>query len=80
MKVFNIARKYGARAAAGVAGVAASSLAMAQATDPATAGAALGQLSGSITAFGPPLFGLAVASSVILIGVAWIKKGRGAAK
>ena len=50
------------------------------AVDPATASEALSSLSGSTTAFGPALFGLAVASSVILIGVAWIKKGRGAAK
>lgn len=50
------------------------------AVDPATAAEALGQLSGTTTGFGPVLFGLAVASSVIVIGIAWIKKGRGAAK
>lgn len=73
-------RKYGAAGAALVA----SSAAMAQ-TDPTfvtyeTAGAALTSLGGSTNGFGPVLFGLAVVSSVILIGVAWIKKGRGAAK
>jgi len=52
----------------------------AQAVDPATAQEALASLSGTTTGFGPVLFGLAVASSVIVIGIAWIKKGRGAAK
>lgn len=55
--------------------------AMAQAAaDPATAQAALSSLSGTTTAFGPVLFGLALAATVIMIGIAWIKKGRGAAK
>ena len=52
----------------------------AYAVDPATAVEALGTLSGTTTAFGPVLFGLALASTVIMIGIAWIKKGRGAAK
>lgn len=50
------------------------------AADPLTAVEALGTLSGTTTAFGPVLFGLALASTVIMIGIAWIKKGRGAAK
>ena len=50
------------------------------AVDPATALEALGTLSGTTTGFGPVLFGLALASTVIMIGVAWIKKGRGASK
>lgn len=54
--------------------------ASAHAVDPVDAAAALGTLSGSITGFGPVLFGLALASTVIMIGVSWIKKGRGAAK
>lgn len=78
MKLFKLAKKYGPRATASVGGVVASVSAFA--VDPETAALALSSLSGSTTAFGPPLFGLAVASSVILIGVAWIKKGRGAAK
>lgn len=78
MKLFKQAKKYGPRAVASVTGFVASVSAFA--VDPTTAGEALTSLSGSTTAFGPPLFGLAVASSVILIGVAWIKKGRGAAK
>ncbi len=78
MKLFKQAQKYGSRAAVAVGGVLASVSAFA--VDPVDAAAGLGQLSGGTTAFGPPLFGLAVASSIILIGVAWIKKGRGAAK
>lgn len=50
------------------------------AVDPATAGEALSSLSGITSGFGPVLFGLAVTSSGILIGVSWIKKGRSAAK
>lgn len=73
-------RKYGAAGAA----LLASTAAMAQ-SDPTftsydTAGEALQALAGATDGFGPVLFGLAVVSSVILIGVAWIKKGRGAAK
>lgn len=78
MKLFNMARKYGARVALVGAGVAGSASAFA--VDPESALLALGSLSGTTTAFGPPLFGLAVASSIIVIGIAWIKKGRGAAK
>jgi hypothetical protein len=47
--------------------------------DPATALEAIGTLSSSATGFGPVLFGMAVISVGILIGVKWIKRGRGAA-
>lgn len=53
---------------------------MAQSTDPATAAAALSSFSGTTTGYGPVLFGLAVVSTGIMIGIAWIKKARGAAK
>jgi hypothetical protein len=53
---------------------------LAHAVDPADAGAALATFTGTTTAYGPVLFGLAVASTGIMIGVAWIKKARGAAK
>jgi hypothetical protein len=49
------------------------------AVDPATALEAIGTLSSSATGFGPVLFGMAVISVGILIGVKWIKRGRGAA-
>lgn len=77
MKNFRtLSRKFGP-VAAGAAALAAGS---AHAVDPVDAAAALSTLSGSITGFGPVLFGLALASTVIMIGVSWIKKGRGAAK
>jgi Mn2+/Fe2+ NRAMP family transporter len=53
---------------------------LAHATDPADAGAALATFSGTTLAYGPVLFGLAVAATGIMIGVAWIKKARGAAR
>lgn len=49
------------------------------AADPATALEAVGTLSTSSAGFGPVMFGLAVASVGILIGVKWIKRTRGAA-
>lgn len=74
----NLSMKYGPRVA--IAGGSLAGTASAFAVDPATAAEALSSLSGSISGFGPVLFGLALASTIILIGVAWIKKGRGAAK
>ena len=53
---------------------------LAHATDPADAGAALATFSGTTTAYGPVLFGLAVVATGISIGISWIKKARGAAK
>ncbi|TAM39762.1 MAG: hypothetical protein EPN61_12035 [Burkholderiaceae bacterium] len=77
MNLFNTARKYGAQIT-----LAAGALLpmLSHAADPADAMAALGELSGTTTGFGPPLFGLAVVATGIMIGVAWIKKGRGAAR
>ena len=56
----------------------AASTGAAMAADPATALEGLQTLSGSATGFGPVLFGLAVVSVGILIGVKWIKRGKGA--
>lgn len=47
--------------------------------DPATALAAVQTLTTSSAGFGPVMFGIAVASVGILIGVKWIKRSRGAA-
>ena len=66
-----------ARLAAFSAAVVASASALA--TDPADAAAALTSLASTSTGLGPMLFGLAVTSVGILIGVKWIKRGRGAA-
>lgn len=49
------------------------------AVDPATAIEAIGTLSSSSSGFGPVLFGMAVTTVGILIGVKWIKRGKGAA-
>jgi hypothetical protein len=65
---------------AGTAAGVSAGIASAQSTDPATALAALQTLTGTTDAYGPVMFGLALAATVIMIGVAWIKKGRGAAK
>jgi len=51
----------------------------AHAADPATALEALGELSTTATGFGPVMFGLAVTVTGIMIGVKWIKRGKGAA-
>jgi len=66
-----------ARLAAFSAGAAGSVSAFA--VDPATALEALGTLSTSSAGFGPVMFGVAVTTVAILIGVKWIKRGRGAA-
>lgn len=78
MKLFKAARKYGARVVAG--GAALAGAASSFAVDPATAGEALSSLSGTTTAYGPPLFGLAVVATGIVLGIGWIKKGRTAGK
>lgn len=46
----------------------------------ATAQEALDAVGGATTGFAPILFGLAVMSSGIVLGIAWIKKSRGAGK
>jgi len=65
-------------------GLAASVGAMAQSaptiTTYADPQAALNALGGTATGFGPVLFGMAVISSGIVLGIAWIKKSRSAAK
>ncbi len=73
-------KRFAMKVAAAGAALVASAAAMAQSTDPVSGLAALQSLSGTTTGYGPPLFGLAVVATGIMIGVAWIKKGRGAAK
>lgn len=46
----------------------------------ATPEAALTSLAGTATAFGPIMFGMAVIATGIMLGVAWIKKGRSAGR
>lgn len=73
----NVARKYGAKLSAAAA--LAASAVSAMAADPATAIEALQSTNTNATAFGPVMFGMAAVSVGILIGVKWIKRGRGAA-
>jgi len=61
--------------AAGVLGGSVSAFAV----DPATALEAVTSLSTSATGFGPVMFGLAVTVTGIMIGIKWIKRGKGAA-
>lgn len=49
------------------------------AADPATALEAVTSLQSSATGFGPVMFGLAVTVTGIMIGIKWIKRGKGAA-
>lgn len=62
---------------AGAAAVAAAGSALAE--DPVSAIAGLQSLTTSSTGFGPVLWGLAVTTVGIMIGIKWIKRGRGAA-
>jgi len=80
MKFRNIARKYGARVSAAGTGLFLSGVALAQATDPASPEAALATLTGKTGTYAPVLYGLALAATGVMIGVAWIKKARGAAR
>lgn len=76
MKLLKQARKYGVEVA-----VIASPLlaAPAFAADPATAIEAVQTLSSSSAGFGPVMYGLAIATVGILIGVKWIRRAKGAA-
>jgi len=49
------------------------------AVDPTTAQEALAGVSTANTGYGPVMWGMAAAAVGILIGVKWIKRGRGAA-
>lgn len=51
----------------------------ARAEDPATALAAVQTLTTSSAGFGPVMFGLAIATVAIGVGVKWIKRAKGAA-
>lgn len=51
----------------------------AHAEDPATALAAVTSLQGSATGFGPVMFGLAITTVGIMIGLKWIKRAKNAA-
>lgn len=79
MKAFKQARNYGSRIVAGATGLALSGLAAAQSTDPTTGVAAVTALRTEMGNYGPVMFGLAIVSVGVMIGVKWIKRARGAA-
>jgi hypothetical protein len=69
-------KKYGAAGAA----LLSAGLAKAQVVTYATPEAALAGVGDVGTDMAPTLYGLAALASAIVIGIAWIKKSRGAAK
>lgn len=79
MKLFNQARRYGAQIATTTGALVLSGVASAQSSDPATGVEAITQLRASIGDYGPVMFGLAIVSVGVMIGVKWIKRTRGAA-
>lgn len=72
-KTRNIAAKFSA-----VVLTSAPVLAFAQATDPVVD--AFADVSDKITTYSAPLISIAVIATGIMIGIAWIKKSRGAAR
>ena len=74
---YTLARRHGARIAAGAASL--GTVAGAMAADPATPLEAVQGLSTSADGFGPVMYGLAVISVGIMIGIKWIKRAKGAA-
>lgn len=77
MKLYKAAQKYGRQVAVGVGSTVATVSAFA--TDPATALEAVQSLSTSSTGFAPVMYGLAVTTVGIMIGLKWIKRSKGAA-
>lgn len=67
------------RSRAFVVGGVAAGAGSAFALDPATALEAVGQLTTSSVGFGPVMYGVAIATVAILVGVKWIKRGKSAA-
>jgi hypothetical protein len=72
----NLAVKYGPRL--GLVSVSVLPM-LAHAADPADALAAVGSLTTGQAAYGPVMFGLAIAAVGIMVGLKWIKRARGAA-
>lgn len=77
MKLFKQVRRYGAQVVVGGSALVGSAVALAE--DPATPLAALSSLTGTQAGYGPVLFGLAIATVGIMIGIKWIKRGKSAA-
>ena len=76
MNTRNIRAKYGAKLAVVASSVVAAGHALAQAT---TGVQAVEAVAAGIGDYGPAMFGLAIASVGVMIGVKWIKRAKGAA-
>ncbi len=78
MNTRNIRAKYGAKLAVVASSVIAAGQALAQ-TAPTTGVEAVKFVKDSMGDYGPAMFGLAIVSVGIMIGVKWIKRAKGAA-
>ena len=78
MNTRNLRAKYGAKLAVVVSCVIAAGQALAQ-TAPTTGVLAVEAVKYSIGDYGPAMFGLAIVSVGVMIGVKWIKRAKGAA-
>lgn len=79
MNIRTIRAKYGAKLAVVASSAVAAGHAFAQAADPTSGTAAITQLRTQMGDYGPVMFGLAIISVGIMIGVKWIKRAKGAA-
>ena len=78
MNAQTLRAKYGAKLAVVVSSVIAAGQALAQ-TAPTTGVEAVQVVKASIGDYGPAMFGLAIVSVGVMIGVKWIKRAKGAA-
>lgn len=78
MNTHDIRAKYGAKLAVAASSVIAAGQALAQ-TAPTTGVEAVEYVKSSMGDYGPVMFGLAIVSVGIMIGVKWIKRAKGAA-
>ena len=79
MSTRNLRAKYGAKLAVVASSVIAAGQALAQSTAPTTGVQAVEAVKNSIGDYGPAMFGLAIVSVGVMIGVKWIKRAKGAA-
>lgn len=76
MNICNIRAKYGAKLAVVASSVAAVGQALAA---PTTGVEAVEAVAAGVGDYGPAMFGLAIVSVGVMIGVKWIKRAKGAA-
>lgn len=76
MNIYNLRAKYGAKLAVVASSVAAVGQALAA---PTTGIEAVEAVAAGVGDYGPAMFGLAIVSVGVMIGVKWIKRAKGAA-